>query len=55
VSGPYAIYVGLGKRKGDKKKAKSFVSAERGVALLRFGFDEWHLPVSGDVVVKKAR
>ena len=53
--GPYALYVGLGKRKGDKKQADSFVGGDHGVALLRFGFDEWHLPESGDVVIKKAK
>jgi hypothetical protein len=53
--GPYALYVGLGKRKGDKKQADSFVGGDHGVALLRFGFDEWHLPESGEVVIKKAK
>jgi hypothetical protein len=47
--------VGLGKRKGDKKRAAEFVGREHGVALLRFGFDEWHLPQSDEVVIKKAK
>ena len=53
--GPYALYVGLGKRKGDKKRAAEFVGREHGVALLRFGFDEWHLPQSDEDVIKKAK
>jgi hypothetical protein len=54
LTGPYALYVGLGKRERDGRRWQDFRGGEEGVALMRFGFDEWHLPASGAVALRKA-
>jgi len=54
LTGPYALYVGLGKRRGDGRQWRDFQGGQNGVALMRFGFDEWHLPWTDNVVVTKA-
>ncbi len=53
LTGPYALFVGVGKRRDDGRQWRDF-QGQHGAALLRFGFDEWHLPVSDAVVVRKA-
>jgi hypothetical protein len=53
LTGPYALYVGAGKRRCDARSWQDFNGSD-GVALMRFGFDEWHLPRSGAVVIRKA-
>ena len=54
LTGPYALFAGLGKRRHDGRQWRDFQGGENGIALMRFGFDEWHLPSTETVVVRKA-
>ena len=50
LTGPYALFAGLGKRRHDGRQWRDFQGGENGIALMRFGFDEWHLPSTETVV-----